>query len=77
MDLQISDAWRQAAVDLGIKVVAPFGLTTESGKTEWFDAHIADFSGPKRTVVANQDSALDYLRRRFGYYLGGHFKTGQ
>ena len=47
MDLQISDTWRQAAADLGIRVVAPFELKTEIGETELFEAHILDFVDPE------------------------------
>lgn len=75
MDVQISGAWRQAAADLGIRVVAPFGLPTESGETEWFEAHILDFGGPKGTVVADQDGRLDDRRRRLGYYAPNLFPT--
>jgi hypothetical protein len=77
MDVQISGAWREAAVDLGIRVVAPFGLTTESGETEWFEAHIPDFGGPRGTVVANLDSGLDDLRKRLGYYTSNLSPTYQ
>jgi hypothetical protein len=75
MDVQISDAWRQAAADLGIRVVAPFGVPTESGKTEWFEAHILDFGGHKGTVVAIQDSGLDDVRERLGFYTSNLFPT--
>jgi hypothetical protein len=56
-------------------VVAPFGLQTESGETEWFEAHILDFGGPKEAVVANEDSGLDDIRKRLGYYASNLFPT--
>jgi hypothetical protein len=77
MDVQISNAWRQAASDLGIKVVAPFGLATESGETEWFEAHILDFGGPKGTVIANQDGGFDDTRKQLGYYTSNLFPSYQ
>jgi hypothetical protein len=75
MDAQISDAWRQAAAELGIRVTAPFALVTESGETVCFEAHILDFGGPKGTVVASQDSGLDDMRNRLGYYPSNLFPT--
>jgi hypothetical protein len=77
MDIQISAAWRQAAADLGIRVVAPFGLATESGETEWFEAHIPDFGGPRGAVVANLDSRRDDIRTRLGYYASNLSTTYQ
>lgn len=73
MDELISDAWRQAAVDLGIRVVAPFSLTTESGETEWFEVHLPDFGGPKGMVMASQDRGFTDMRERLGYYQSNVF----
>jgi hypothetical protein len=73
MDVQISDAWRQAAADLGIRVVAPFRLETGNGETDLFEAHILDFGGQKGTVVGNQDSGLDDMRKQLGYYTSNLF----
>lgn len=68
VDFQISDAWRQTATELGIRVVAPVELSTENGETEWFEAHILDFGGPKGTIVAKLDGGLDDIRTRLGYF---------
>jgi hypothetical protein len=68
MDLEISKAWVAAAADLGIRVVAPFALSTESGELLWFEAHIANFGGPNGTVVGNQDTGSCNTRQRLGYY---------
>jgi hypothetical protein len=73
MDGQISDAWRQAAADLGIRVEAPFALTKESGEPEWFEAHILDFGGPNGTVVASQDGESTGIRKRLGYFVSDLF----
>ena len=75
MDSQISEAWLEAAADLGIKVVVPFPLKTESGETQWFEAYIADFGGPKGTVVGNQDSRTEDIRQRLGYYPSNLFPS--
>jgi hypothetical protein len=70
MDERISKAWRRAAIDLGIRVVTPFEMVSESGVSELFEAHILDFGGPKGTVVGNQDGDFgqNELRSRMGYY---------
>ena len=70
MDEGISDAWRQAAAELGIRVVAPFKLMLETDEAEWFEAHILDFGGPMGTVAGNQDSGYgpNEPRKRLGYY---------
>jgi hypothetical protein len=74
MDEQISDAWRQAVADLGIRVVSPFKLVSEGGEVELFEAHVLDFGGPSGTVVGSQDSGAD-IRKRLGYYASNLFPT--
>jgi hypothetical protein len=73
MDDAISMAWKGAAADLGIQVVAPFAITLESGEIFWFEAHIADFGRPRGTVVGNQDTASENIRGRLGYYTSNLF----
>ncbi len=68
MDQKISKAWQQAAVDLGIRVVAPFELASEDGSTRWLEAHILDFGGPMGTIVASKSTRLSDLKLHFGYY---------
>jgi len=74
MDSEISEAWRQAAADLGIRVVAPVELSVD-GKTERFEAHILDFGGPKGTVVTGRDGEWGDLRKRHGYYYSNLFPS--
>ena len=73
MDAQISAAWREAANDLGIRLLAPFKLVIESGKAEWFDAYILDFGGPKATVAVGQDGVPDDPGAALGYYASNLF----
>ncbi|MGH9665213.1 MAG: hypothetical protein ACRD9L_12380, partial [Bryobacteraceae bacterium] len=68
MDTKIADAWLKAAADLGIKVVAPFKLSVANGEAHWFEAYVADFGGPKGTVVGNLDHSLNDIRKKHGYY---------
>jgi len=75
MDEQISTAWRQAAQDLKIRVVAPFELVAESGSVGRFEAHILDFGGPNGTVVGSKDSEGDDIRKRLGYYYSNLFPS--
>jgi hypothetical protein len=75
VDLQISDAWQQAAADLGIRVVAPFALAKESGEIQWFEALISDFGGPNGTIVGNHDSGFHDIRERLGYYASNLYPS--
>ena len=68
VDERISKAWLEAAVDLGIRVVAPFPLTTDTGESLLYEAHIADFGGPQGIILGLVDR--DYIgdmRSRHGY----------
>jgi hypothetical protein len=51
LDMDVVNAWLEAAQDLGVRVTAPFALTTQSGDVETFEALIHDFGGPKGTVT--------------------------
>ena len=75
MDLDISNAWRQASADLGIRVEAPIALTAENGETVLFEAHILDFGGPKGTVVAGKEGDWGGIRKSLGYYYSSLFPT--
>jgi hypothetical protein len=67
-DIEISNAWTQAAADLEIRVVAPFTLTTTNGEPILFEAHILDCGGPKGLIVGNQESEFGGARKASGYY---------
>jgi hypothetical protein len=75
MDLAISNAWKHAADDLGIRVLAPVALLTETGETVWLEAHILDFGEPKGTIVADKDGEWGDIRKRLGYYYSNLFPT--
>ncbi|MCX6602279.1 MAG: hypothetical protein NTV52_01650 [Acidobacteria bacterium] len=75
MDKRISDAWQQAAADLGITVVAPVSLTTDRGQIESFEAHILDFGGPKGTIAGALESYLNDSPTRLGYYFSSLFPS--
>lgn len=65
----IAKAWRDAADDLGIRVIAPFEITTESGERIAYEAFISNFGGPRGTVVGVLNDAFpDSVRTAQGYY---------
>ena len=65
-DREISDAWLEAAEDLGIRVAAPF--TVKSDQPITYEAHVLDFGGPKGTVVGVLDDKLEDCRATQGFY---------
>ncbi len=67
IDQEIVDAWNKAAVDLGIRVTAPFMLIDENGRQETYEALIHDFGGPRGTLTGKID--------RFGPYHGDHTES--
>jgi len=70
VDKEISQAWLQAAKDLGIRVEAPFTLRTPAGDCVAYEARILDFGGPKGTVVGvlNDNAPWKDIRKANGYY---------
>jgi hypothetical protein len=66
LDDAISQAWLEAAKDLGIRVAAPF--TVHSDEPILYEAHVMDFGGPKGTVVGVLDDKLDDCRATQGFY---------
>ncbi|HEY2361471.1 MAG TPA: hypothetical protein VGK36_10170 [Candidatus Angelobacter sp.] len=70
IDRQISQAWLDAAGDLGIRVVAPFTLESAPGEATIYEAHILDFGGPKGAVVGalEDDPPWKDIRKIQGYY---------
>jgi hypothetical protein len=63
---RISDAWRQAAVDLGVSVTAPFTVTTPTGEAVEFRAFVQDFGAAAGTLVCSID---DPAPRRVAEYF--------
>jgi hypothetical protein len=51
LDENISRAWLDAAIDLGIRAEAPFPVTVSTEEALLYEAHIVDFGGPKGMVV--------------------------
>lgn len=65
---EISAAWLDAAVDLGIKVVAPFSLTTGGGDSVLYEAYLPEFGGPTGTIVGSLARDDGNMRGLRGYY---------
>jgi len=55
IDQKISDAWKRAADDLEIRVVAPFAIVSD-GETWNFEALVLDFGSGQGAVVMSQVS---------------------
>lgn len=51
MDDEMSEAWREAATRLQIRVVAPCEVDLPTGGTVVVEAFLPDFGGPNGTVV--------------------------
>ena len=78
VDAAISNAWREAGSDLGIRVTAPFSFPGDREGVLIYEAHVHDFGGPKGTVVGVLDDVLRDDRSIAGYYcsnLGVSYRT--
>lgn len=53
---RLSEVWKVAAGDLGIRVLAPYRVNLDGVVVE-FDAHICDFGGPDGIAVVEMDQA--------------------
>ena len=64
---QLVDAWRTAALELGIGITAPFSLTDDDGDKVQFIAHIHDFGASAGTLVWTMPHAFPIRRLPRGY----------
>src|SRR5687768_1031257 len=55
---QLEDAWRTAAIDLGIGVTAPFAITDRKGDPLHFMARVHDFGARRGTLIWMMPEAL-------------------
>jgi hypothetical protein len=69
----VAAAWLTAADDLGIRVIAPFTLTTAGGAAHPVAALLSEFGSPLGTLVCAQprDSALRGVAAESGYRCVG------
>jgi hypothetical protein len=63
VDQAISQAWLEAAKDLGIGITAPF--TVQSDEPSSYAAHVIDFGGPKGMVVSSRRSSMTAATQGF------------
>lgn len=54
MDADISDAWRRAAQELGIRVVAPYDVSLVGGRAARVEAYVQDFGSVRGAIVLSQ-----------------------
>jgi hypothetical protein len=77
IDEEISAAWREAAADLGIKVVAPFSMTTSGGDAILYEAYLPDFGSSMGTVgglLARDDGNIRKLQGYFSSDLSDPYR---
>lgn len=56
LDDRLVDAWREAANDLGIRVVAPYLLRLPSGEEVACEAFIPDFGSTRGAIVLSEET---------------------
>jgi hypothetical protein len=54
LDMRLVTAWREAAEDLGIAVIAPAELADPAGRPFWCEAFVRDFGSPAGAVVLSE-----------------------
>jgi RNAse (barnase) inhibitor barstar len=78
IDEAMVQAWREAAADLGIRVVAPFAFITSDGEAIKAEAFVPEFGGPYGAIALSND--LHPYRRiefagRFFSFLGNTYRS--
>jgi hypothetical protein len=68
IDEQISAAWLEAAVELGIKVVAPYSLATSGGDSVLYEAYVSEFGSPNGTIGGSLARDDGNMRGLLGYF---------
>jgi hypothetical protein len=81
-DQRVVDAWRAAAIDLGIEVVSPFVLEGFDGEPVEFLALVRGFGCAAGTLITTTDRDVEFafaLSDARGYYASGlnpeHYST--
>lgn len=70
VDVDVSLAWKEAAVRLGIRVLAPHELVTSDGSLVTVEAYLPDFGGPSgAAVVSMEDEVRAKLASAAGPYV--------
>ena len=68
MSSRLGQSWAEAGADLGMRVAAPFVLTTAAGQALPFDAVIYDFGSTRGMLVLEQwDEAKAEAATESGY----------
>ena len=71
METKLSLAWRRAAQELGVRLIAPFELRADDGKPLSCTGLLLDFGGEKGTVIIGDqdpDEAVDVAHEQ-DYYV--------
>ena len=70
MNPRLGQSWVEAGADLGLRVAAPFVLTTESGQTFSYDAAVYDFGSSQGMLLMekwDETKAKAAAENGFGY----------
>jgi hypothetical protein len=68
MNSQLGQSWLEASADLGVRVVAPFVLTTEAGEAYFYDVIIYDFGLVKGMLLMEKwDDTKAKVATEHGY----------
>jgi len=62
------EAWRAAAIDLGIEVTAPFSLRDSHGDQIEFIAHVRDFGSRRGTLIWMMPEPMPTARLSHGVF---------
>jgi hypothetical protein len=66
---RVINAWREAAVDLKIKIQSPFILTTSDGREFKYELLIENFGSDLGTLMCSTQSNIDIkTQKEYGYY---------
>jgi hypothetical protein len=78
IDRQLSNAWRDARDDLGIRVVAPFSIALPNGPIQ-AEAHVLDFGSPSGAIAMSFSNPfakdVDLSSRYWRSLLGKTYRT--
>ena len=68
MSSHLGQSWLEAGVDLGLRVVSPFVLTTELGESISYDAVVCDFGSERGMLLMEKwDEAKARIATENGY----------
>jgi hypothetical protein len=68
-DIQITEAWNEAAKDLGFECVSPYKVKLENGETAEYIALIREFGSQNGTLVCSESSCPEGYAEEDKYFV--------